>query len=579
VLDTPPEERFDQISRAASAAFQTPIALVTLIDERRQWFKSRVGLEISETPRDVAFCAHTIQQDDVCVVHDATIDARFKDNPLVTGPPHIRFYAAAPLRAGDGSNLGALCVIDTQPHDKFGETERALLVRLADLVTREIELQERVVRISPYGIVAAEAGRYGAVFVAAVVLLQWLAPFLGMSNAAALVAGLLFNIGTGALMGWRTTRSSDRHRRYAGQALRQVLGAPLLVDQQLLERKDIEKRLRQDVADDATWREILRGHGIEDGIDQFDQIAAARLRLVENLSRSWQPTGDGGREGALAALCDYANEHLGSVIEHTHGAAMTVLARLQSVDGLVDEFTAFVRASGEKSTSLMNQSDDSVSRNHNFVTNLGRYLHSRADDSRAERERFTRIVLDTQTLHDSVAAIGKIVATTNMLALNATIEASRAGDAGRGFAVVANEVRELANQTRAAVDSIKAGLTIVQETIRRQLDDKETSQRAEAERKLLDELGGQLQALATGYAQMAEHQRRILEEMERLGSAIAESMSGAMGEMQFQDVVRQRLESVMRGIDALKGSDASTALDEMRSKETVGGPPGMVELF
>ena len=93
------------------------------------------------------------------------------------------------------------------------------------------------------------------------------------------------------------------------------------------------------------------------------------------------------------------------------------------------------------------------------------------------------------------------------------------------------------DQTRAAVDSIKVGLTLVQQTVRRQLEDKDANKRAEAERKLLDELGGQLHALGTGYSQMVNHQRRVLDEMERLGGEIAEAMRGAMGEMQFQDVV------------------------------------------
>jgi len=576
VLDTPPEERFDRVTRAVSAAFNAPIALIALLDERRQWFKSRVGLDRRETPRNQAFCHHTIEQNGVMVVPDTTRDARFRDNPLVTEAPNIRFYAGAPLIAADGNRLGALSVIDTKPRSDFGQAERDLLVRLADLVTREIEVQERVVRFSPHRLVITAAGSFGIVFAGSVLFLR-LAPALDIPASVALAAGLLASVGAGALSGWRSAQSSDRHRRYAGQALRQMLGGPILLGEQLFDPSDIARQLRQRENDDSIWRHMLLAHGVDERLDTPEDIAAARLRLMESPSQG-SPSAGTGEEG-MGALCDYASEHLSSVMHLTQGATMTVLDRLNNVDGLVGEFAAFVRASGETSETLMNQSGDSVSRNQSFVENLDGYLHGRANDSRAERERFTRIVQDTQTLHDSVAAIGKIVSTTNMLALNATIEASRAGNAGRGFAVVANEVRELANQTRAAVDSIKVGLTLVQQTVRRQLEDKDANKRAEAERKLLDELGGQLHALGTGYSQMVNHQRRVLDEMERLGGEIAEAMRGAMGEMQFQDVVRQRLESVMRGIAALKESDAATAFHVMQSTETVGGPPGMVELF
>ena len=126
ILDTLPEQEFDDITLLASQICETPIAAVSLIDEDRQWFKSRVGIETSETSRDVAFCSHAIESDELFVVADATADRRFSANPLVTGEPHIRFYAGAPLTTSDGSKIGTLCVIDRKPRALSDSQARAL---------------------------------------------------------------------------------------------------------------------------------------------------------------------------------------------------------------------------------------------------------------------------------------------------------------------------------------------------------------------------------------------------------------------------------------------------------------------
>ena len=115
VLDTPSEQRFDRLTRLAKRMFDVPIALVSLVDENRQWFKSCIGLNVSETPRDISFCGHAILGNAIFVIPDAAEDERFSDNPLVLNEPHIRFYAGCPLRYLDGSMLGTLCIIDTQP--------------------------------------------------------------------------------------------------------------------------------------------------------------------------------------------------------------------------------------------------------------------------------------------------------------------------------------------------------------------------------------------------------------------------------------------------------------------------------
>jgi diguanylate cyclase (GGDEF)-like protein/PAS domain S-box-containing protein len=136
VLDTPAEPRFDRFTRLATLTFGVPIALVSLVDRDRQWFKSRCGLDVDETPRSIAFCSHAVAQDELLVVEDALLDPRFAGNPLVTGAPHIRFYAGQPLRC-DGHAVGTLCVIDCAPR-RFTQAQRQALRDLAALV--EIEL-------------------------------------------------------------------------------------------------------------------------------------------------------------------------------------------------------------------------------------------------------------------------------------------------------------------------------------------------------------------------------------------------------------------------------------------------------
>ncbi len=139
LLDTPPDVEFDALVRAASLVCRVPISLLSLVDETRQWFKANVGLPgVSETPREVAFCAHAIQGDDVMEVPDATRDARFADNALVTGAPGIRFYAGAPIRLSTGHTVGTLCVIDRQPMRLDGR-QREILRNLAQAAGAALE--------------------------------------------------------------------------------------------------------------------------------------------------------------------------------------------------------------------------------------------------------------------------------------------------------------------------------------------------------------------------------------------------------------------------------------------------------
>ena len=140
VLDSGNESQFDRITALVRSVFKVPIAAVSLVDVDRQWFKSMDGLDVSETPRDVSFCAHTILTRDALNVADAKHDPRFAENALVTGDPHIRAYLGAPLKTPDGYNVGALCAIDSNPR-AFGLADEAVLASFAALVVDELELR------------------------------------------------------------------------------------------------------------------------------------------------------------------------------------------------------------------------------------------------------------------------------------------------------------------------------------------------------------------------------------------------------------------------------------------------------
>ncbi len=141
ILDTPPEERFDRVVRFAAEEFDMPIALVSLVDASRQWFKARVGLDACETGRDISFCGHVVVQTEVMVVPDALLDERFFDNPLVTGAPNLRFYAGAPLQLPAGQIVGTLCLIDQVPRS-LDELDIAILRSLRDLIVDELVAQK-----------------------------------------------------------------------------------------------------------------------------------------------------------------------------------------------------------------------------------------------------------------------------------------------------------------------------------------------------------------------------------------------------------------------------------------------------
>lgn len=151
ILDTAIEQSYDDITALAAHICQVPISMISLVDSNRQWFKSKVGLEQQETPRDIAFCAHAILDHEPLIVRDATKDRRFARNPLVKGEPHIRFYAGFPLVNPDGLALGTLCAVDRKPHRLSPEQQEAML-----LLARQVIILMEFRRVSKHLAVALE---------------------------------------------------------------------------------------------------------------------------------------------------------------------------------------------------------------------------------------------------------------------------------------------------------------------------------------------------------------------------------------------------------------------------------------
>lgn len=139
VLDTPPSPNFDRICDIAQEYFRVPIAFVSFVDTKRQWFKARCGIGLTQTPREAAFCSYTILQEDLFIVNDTMEDERFRSNPFVTGDPHIRFYAGAPITFSAGMHLGSVCICDRVPR-RLDKAQRMVLKHLAGIAVSELRL-------------------------------------------------------------------------------------------------------------------------------------------------------------------------------------------------------------------------------------------------------------------------------------------------------------------------------------------------------------------------------------------------------------------------------------------------------
>lgn len=230
ILDTAPAQEFDDLVRLVAHACGTPIAAVSLIDEQRQWFKASTGLAVTETPRADAFCARTILQTELMIVHDAQADERFADNPLVTGDPHIRFYAGMPLTTEDGHALGSLCVIDLVPRTLTSEQEETLRLLARQVssqlrAARRIAAQERLIAEKECLIAERQSVEAERLRLAAIV----------ESSGEAIIGGALdgtiisWNQAAERLYGYSATEMIGRHSSALAQENEKMLGPGIVV--------------------------------------------------------------------------------------------------------------------------------------------------------------------------------------------------------------------------------------------------------------------------------------------------------------------------------------------------------------
>ncbi|CAO3429150.1 methyl-accepting chemotaxis protein [Azospirillum endophyticum] len=557
LLDTPAEPRYDSITNQAARLFRVPIALVSLVDHDRQWFKSRVGLETPETPREISFCTHAIKGRDPLVILDAADDARFADNPLVKGDPGIRFYAGAPLTTCDGHRIGTLCVVDSKPRSDFTEADRTQLIGMAQAVMDIAQAQFLPVQRMKT-LVGVGLGLQTLVLS----LLMWgfgpgWVDLLGAAGLSAPAAMALATAGSAAV-GLSVAFAMLRSRFTVASAYSDLVPRiPLVISGESHSGKGADEAIAAIDEDVAYWRSRLVDSGVTEDLDSLPALFAARRKHMESLEV--RAASAAAAVSGVPGFCDVTGAHLRTVVDQTENAAFTILGQLRDIDSHVVRLVDFIRRSDRESTALLDGSGESIARNRDCIDTLQRYLEERLQDAMQDRNRFSEIVQVADGLESSIDAITRILSATNMLALNATIEATRAGEFGHGFKVVAAEVRELSQQTSIAIRHVHDGISKMRQAINHQINGQQMEQKVESERAMLTGLTEQLAGMSDRFHGVAHYQRSLLEELDRSGQGIAGVMMNAMGQVQFQDIVRQQVDSVLAGLDGLRRFNDSLA--------------------
>ena len=264
---------------------------------------------------------------------------------------------------------------------------------------------------------------------------------------------------------------------------------------------------------------------------------------------------------------------LHSVTEQTEKAAYDVTSRLHTIDEVVTELSHFVAAAANESASSAIESESKIAANRTLIDHLESFIQQRLRENEEDAATNTAVVEKTRSLQSLVELIRHIAGQTNLLALNAAIEAARAGDAGRGFAVVADEVRKLSHETEAAVKKIDEGILAVSDLIDNQLQDRIAHSNIAAERTTLERFAEQLATLGHSYEQLTRREKEIFEHIASSSTRLGEMFMETMASVQFQDISRQQIEQVIKGIAHIEEHTQSIASMLERAEEYADTPP------
>ena len=260
---------------------------------------------------------------------------------------------------------------------------------------------------------------------------------------------------------------------------------------------------------------------------------------------------------------------LNGIIEATEKAAFSIAERLQTIDTVVSHLDHYVSGTSDEAARLVDDSEARITQNKAVVAQMEAYVRQRIQEAEQDQVRVTQVVHQAQSLQSLVQLIKKVAGQTNLLALNAAIEAARAGEAGRGFAVVADEVRKLSGETEAAVLQISQGIKAVAENMEVQFQDKLSSSKLEAERKVLERFSTQLNELGHRYEDLMRHEAGVLAEVQQSSTQLTSMFLEAQASVQFQDVTRQQIEHVAEALTHLDTHSGALA-ERLRAPEDAG---------
>lgn len=242
---------------------------------------------------------------------------------------------------------------------------------------------------------------------------------------------------------------------------------------------------------------------------------------------------------------------LKTVIEETEQAAYQMVERLQSIDVVVNRLDNFVQEVSNASNEIAKESENDIANNTLLIKKMDHYIRTRIEDATSEQARISQVVKDAEGLSSLVTLIRDISGQTNLLALNAAIEAARAGETGRGFAVVADEVRKLSTETDGTVTKIDEGIHSVITSIEQQFKQKLANDHVEEEKKALSQFASQLAHLGECYRELLDHDRNVVETIQASSRDLTTMFMETLASVQFQDIVRQQLEQVLKALDTL----------------------------